>query len=58
MDEAAERTLYKYAESWYVGANIPGKPRVFMIYIGGFDRYMQRCNEQIKAGYEGFVFDG
>jgi cation diffusion facilitator CzcD-associated flavoprotein CzcO len=57
MDAAADHTLYKYAESWYVGANIPGKPRVFMIYIGGFPRYMQRCKEQIEAGYEGFVFD-
>jgi cation diffusion facilitator CzcD-associated flavoprotein CzcO len=55
--EAADRTLYKYANSWYVGANIPGKPRVFMVYIGGFDRYTQRCREQVEAGYEGFVFD-
>jgi hypothetical protein len=39
-----------------VGANIPGKPRVFMIYIGGFDRYKQRCTEQVENDYEGFVF--
>jgi cyclohexanone monooxygenase len=56
--EAAGQTLYNYADSWYVGANIPGKPRIFMIYIGGFDRYTQRCTEQVAAGYEGFVFDG
>lgn len=54
---AADQSLYKYADSWYVGANIPGKPRVFMIYIGGFDRYTQRCNEQVDSGYAGFVFD-
>ncbi|MER7003685.1 NAD(P)/FAD-dependent oxidoreductase [Dactylosporangium sp. NPDC000555] len=58
VEEAAKRTLYNYADSWYVGANIPGKPRIFMIYIGGFDRYIQRCTEQVANGYEGFVFDG
>jgi cation diffusion facilitator CzcD-associated flavoprotein CzcO len=58
VDTAAKQTLYNYADSWYVGANIPGKPRVFMIYIGGFDRYTQRCTEQIEKGCEGFVFDG
>jgi hypothetical protein len=55
MDEHADKTLYKRANSWYVGANIPGKPRVFMIFIGGFDTYMRRCNEQVEKGYEGFV---
>ncbi|WP_433378742.1 flavin-containing monooxygenase [Actinoplanes sp. CA-142083] len=57
VEEAAGHTLYNKADSWYVGANIPGKPRVFMIYIGGFDRYKQRCTEQVTNGYEGFVFD-
>lgn len=55
MEAAASHTLYKHANSWYVGANIPGKPRVFMIYIGGFDRYLARCNEQLEKGYEGLV---
>jgi hypothetical protein len=31
---------------------------VFMIYVGGFDQYMRRCEEQVAAGYEGFAFDG
>ena len=57
VQEAAGRTLYQKADSWYMGANIPGKPRVFMIYIGGFDRYKQRCVEQADNDYEGFVFD-
>ena len=39
MEEMAAKTLYRYADSWYVGANIPGKPRNFMIYIGGFNTY-------------------
>jgi hypothetical protein len=58
MDEMAARTLYHHANSWYVGANIPGKPRNFMIYIGGFDQYTRRCTEQVQRGYEGFVLSG
>ena len=57
VEAAADRTLYKHADSWYLGANIAGKPRVFMIYVGGFDQYMRRCEEQAAAGYEGFAFD-
>jgi cation diffusion facilitator CzcD-associated flavoprotein CzcO len=55
MAAMAGRTLYQHANSWYVGANIPGKPRYFMIYIGGFDQYQKRCDEQVSKGYEGFV---
>ena len=55
MAEMAAKTLYQHANSWYVGANIPGKPRYFMIYIGGFDQYQQRTAEQVAKGYEGFV---
>jgi cation diffusion facilitator CzcD-associated flavoprotein CzcO len=55
MDAMAEHTLYKYADSWYVGANIPGKPRHFMIYIGGFDQYTRRLEQAVQDGYEGFV---
>ncbi len=55
MDAMAARTLFRYADSWYMGANIPGKPRKFMIYIGGFDQYKRRCTEQVSKGYEGFV---
>src|SRR5581483_1989316 len=42
-DELAERTLFPRANSWYVGANIPGKPRVFMPFIGGFGVYRKLC---------------
>jgi cyclohexanone monooxygenase len=48
-------TLYPLANSWYVGANIPGKPRVFMPYIGGVGNYRKKCDEVAAKGYEGFV---
>jgi cyclohexanone monooxygenase len=54
---AADATLFPRAESWYVGANIPGKPRVFMVYVGGFDKYVVTCDAIADAGYPGFVFD-
>ena len=47
-------TLYPRANSWYMGANIPGKPRVFMPYIGGVGAYRQKCDEIAAAGYRGF----
>jgi cation diffusion facilitator CzcD-associated flavoprotein CzcO len=53
--EAAARTLRYTCSSWYLGVNIPGKPRVFTPYIGGFPKYVQRCNEIAANGYEGFV---
>ena len=49
----ADKTLFPRAASWYMGANIPGKPRVFMPYIGA--GYRKKCNEVAAAGYEGFV---
>jgi cyclohexanone monooxygenase len=55
VGEAAGRTLRYTCSSWYLGVNIPGKPRVFMPYIGGFPKYVQRCNEIAANGYEGFV---
>ena len=42
--------------SWYVGANIPGKPRALMPYVGGLDRYTAACDEVVADGYRGFVF--
>ena len=42
------------ANSWYIGANIPGKPRVFMPYVGGVGAYRQKCDEVAARGYEGF----
>ena len=53
--EVADSTLYPLANSWYVGANIPGKPRVFMPYVGGFAGYKQKCDAVAGNGYEGFV---
>ncbi len=50
----ADRTLYPLANSWYVGANIPGKPRVFMPYVGGVTAYKKKCDEVVANGYEGF----
>ncbi|HEY6981310.1 NAD(P)/FAD-dependent oxidoreductase [Reyranella sp.] len=55
VNAVADSTLYPLANSWYMGANIPGKPRVFMPYVGGFDRYKKRCDEVAAKDYEGFV---
>lgn len=51
----ADATLFTRADSWYVGANIPGKPRVFMMYPGGFGNYRAATKEITEAGYAGFV---
>jgi len=51
----AEVTVYPQANSWYLGANVPGKPRVFMPYIGGFPVYVEKCAEVAARGYEGFA---
>ena len=53
-NEVADRTLYPLANSWYVGANIPGKPRVFMPYVGGVAGYKKKCEEIAAKAYEGF----
>ena len=51
----ASLTLYPTGcNSWYQGANIPGKPRVFMPYIG-FPPYVEKCNDVVARGYEGFL---
>lgn len=55
-NEVADRTLYPLANSWYVGANIPGKPRVFMPYVGGVTAYKKKCDEIAANGYQGFFF--
>ncbi len=53
VNEVADSTLYPLANSWYVGANIPGKPRVFMPYVAGLDKYRVICNEVAAEGYRG-----
>src|SRR5690606_40211138 len=47
-------SLRSQCKSWYVGANIPGKPRVFMPYIGPFPAYVSKCDEIAASGYDGF----
>ena len=55
VNEVAQGTLYPQANSWYMGANIPGKPQIFMPYIGGVGVYRQICNDVAAKGYEGFA---
>ena len=55
VGEAAGSTLRSTCSSWYVGANIPGKPRVFMPYIGGLPAYIERCEAIVQNDYEGFA---
>jgi cyclohexanone monooxygenase len=55
--EVAGNTLKPSCSSWYVGANIPGKPRVFLPYMGGFPTYIEKCNEVVRNGYDGFVLN-
>jgi cyclohexanone monooxygenase len=55
VNEVGHATLYPRADSWYMGANIPGKPRIFMPYIGGVGTYRKICDEVTAKGYEGFA---
>ena len=55
VNEVSKVSLRSTCSSWYVGANIPGKPRIFMPYIGGFPAYVQKCREVVANGYEGFA---
>jgi cation diffusion facilitator CzcD-associated flavoprotein CzcO len=55
VNELANYTLLPLANSWYMGANIPGKPRVFMPYVGGAGVYRQKCDRIAAQGYEGFA---
>jgi cyclohexanone monooxygenase len=58
VNQVAGYTLYLRADSWYLGADIPGKPRVFMPYVGGVGAYRVRCDEVAAKDYEGFVLSG
>ena len=55
VNEVADSMPYPLANSWYVGANIPGKPRVFMPYVGGFDAYKRRCGDVAANDDKGFT---
>ncbi len=56
VNAIADETLFPNCNSWYLGANVPGKPRVFMPYIG-FPEYVQQCESVVAAGYEGFSLE-
>jgi cyclohexanone monooxygenase len=57
VSAVANATLFPKADSWYVGANIPGKPRVFTSYLAGCGPYRAKCDAVAAAGYEGFALD-
>ena len=56
VNEVAGGTLLNSCNSWYLGANVPGKPRVFMPYIG-YPAYAEKCQQVVAKGYEGFKLD-
>ena len=58
VNEVASRTLHPQTNSWYMGANIPGKPRVFLPYVGGLGTYTQICREVAEDRYRGFKLQG
>jgi len=56
VNVVAHKTLFPQAASWYMGANITGKPRIFMPYVGGAGVYREICDEVVAEGYKGFQF--
>jgi cyclohexanone monooxygenase len=54
VNEVGNYTLFVHTNSWYVGANVPGKPRVFMPYVGQ-GNYRRKCEEIAAQNYKGFV---
>lgn len=60
VNEVAQGTMLTAptCNSWYLGANVPGKPRIFMPYVGGVGRYRRKCEEVAANGYEGFSLAG
>jgi cation diffusion facilitator CzcD-associated flavoprotein CzcO/acetyl esterase/lipase len=58
VQDCAAITLHPTANSWYMGANVPGKPRFFLPYIGGVDAYRKACDEVVSQGYLGFRMTG
>jgi cyclohexanone monooxygenase len=55
VNDLVKGTLWEHANSWYVGANVPGKPRVILAYVGGYLTYRERCNQERSQGYPGFA---
>ncbi len=58
VNDCADITLYPSANSWYMGANVPGKPRVFLPYVGGVGPYRATCDSVKEQGYLGFELTG
>ena len=57
-NDCADITLFPKANSWYMGANVPGKPRVFLPYVGGVGEYRRTCEKVVEDGYLGFHLTG
>ena len=55
VEDVASATLRYGSNSWYVGANVPGKRRIFMPYAGGIPKYNEKCEEVATNGYKGFT---
>jgi cation diffusion facilitator CzcD-associated flavoprotein CzcO len=55
VEEAGNETLFPTADSWYMGSNVPGKPRVFLAYIGGVGAYREKCDDVAARDYAGFT---
>lgn len=55
VGEAGDMTLYPKVDSWYVGSNVPGKPRVMYAYIGGVGAFREKCDQVAADDYEGFT---
>ncbi|MGQ0620040.1 MAG: flavin-containing monooxygenase [Panacagrimonas sp.] len=55
VNDIGNQTLFTKANSWYLGCNVPGKPRAVLPYLGGFRAYRERCEEVVARGYEGFA---
>ena len=55
LNQSGDATLFPQADSWYVGANIPGKARVFMPYVNGLNVYRDECDAVADEGYAGYT---
>ena len=58
MRDVAAPTLFWESDNWFIGANIPGKPRVMLLYLGGFGAYREHTQNVARAGYTGFHLSG
>jgi cyclohexanone monooxygenase len=56
VQQVAKMTLFPQENSWYNGANVPGKTKLFLPYVAGFPAYTEKCEDVVRKGYEGFIF--